>query len=263
MFSAALREDFRFPFTEILVFIYAFFILFLTAFIPVTSSGTPGQAVIQYLTYALASVFSPMLIFLILMMKNVSFGLGRDLDRGIMQTFLSYPITRRKILTARLLSAIVPYLAIFVGLQLLALLIFAPSFLSSQLALFGLAYISALALPLWLTGVMAVVTLLLRRGGFLPIILGIVFFYVQGFIQTLSFLFGPTATQFMALFNPFIALQSYYTYSQGSPSGFRFPSNAVWAPSLETVYLTIIGGYAIVILIYAAAYYIFDRRLGL
>lgn len=257
LFSSAIREEHRFPFTEIFVFIYTFAIFFYA--IPLLSIGSgSGQAsdltqvVVKYVSLQL---FTPpvsylILIVVILMMKNISLGLGRDLDRGTIQTYLIYPIKRRNILTARLLSAILPYLAIVVGLQLLAFAIIAPTIISTQASVFALATVSALSFPLLMAGVMTL--LALRRSGFLfPVIIGVVLYP----ILQITALFGVVfpALRWLYIIDPIIALAQYYQgLALGSTEGL----------SLGSVYTLIIESYLLVIIVYAAAYYFFDRRLG-
>lgn len=102
IFSSTLQEDYRFPILELFAFLYT-----LGTFIFV-SFQTYGGVTDEQATYMVVTSLMgfPMFIFTILIFKNVAYGLGNDLEKGTIQTSFSYPLKRRSILTAKLLSAI-------------------------------------------------------------------------------------------------------------------------------------------------------------
>jgi len=76
------------------------------------------------MAYSLVSTlceFPLMFIFVVLILKNVAYGLGSDLDRGVMQTLFLYPLKRRHILTARLLSGLGISVPLFLEIQIFSL----------------------------------------------------------------------------------------------------------------------------------------------
>ncbi len=258
--SAALQEDYRFPILEIFVFLYAIATFALAAvFFGALPSGSSAQSALNLIDTASGT---PLFIFIILVLKNIAFGLGGDLERGTLQTFLSYPITRRGIITAKLLSALGLSLAVFLGLQLLGLSILSPSIFSSQPQVVILAYLSSLCYPLILTGIILMITLLIRRGA-IALVVGIVLYFAAQIVPGIIF-FLAFATrnilplQILSVFNPSLALSAHYNTFAGGPFG-----ESLWTPSLQDVYTFIIAGYILMIAFFAVAYYIFDRRLGL
>ncbi len=260
--SSALQEDYRFPILEIFVFLYAIstFALAAASFLGFLPSGsTPASAI------NLVGIVSgtPLFIFIILVLKNIAFGLGGDLERGTLQTFLSYPITRRGIITAKMLSALGLSLGIFLVLQFFGLSILAPSIFSSQIQVVILAYLSAICYPLILTGIILMITLLIRRGA-IALVIGIVLYFAAQIVPAILF-FVAFATrnilplQILSVFNPSFALSAHYNnFFGGTPIG-----ASVWTPSLQDVYTFIFAGYVLMAAFFTVAYYIFDRRLGL
>lgn len=203
-----------------------------------------------------------MFIFIILVFKNVAFGLGGDLERGTLQTFLSYPISRRGIITAKLLSAIGLSLAVFIGLQLMGLSILSPTLFSSQPQVVALAYLSAISYPLTITGIILILTLLIRRGA-IALVVGIVLYFAALIAEGIIFFIALATNnilplQILSALNPSLALQAHYSSIGGGVFGLR-----PWIPSLQDVYIFILASYLIVCVFYAIAYFIFDRRLGL
>ncbi len=258
--SAALQEDYRFPILEVVVFLYAIATFALAAasfgFLP---SGSSAQSALTLIS-TISGI--PLFIFIILVLKNVAFGLGGDLERGTLQTFLSYPITRRGIITAKILSALGLSLAIFISLQFLGLTILAPAIFSSQSQVVALAYLSELCYPLILTGIILMITLLIRRGA-IALVVGIVLYFAAQIVPGIIFFLAYATRnvfplQILSVFDPSLALSAHYNSFGGGPFG-----ASIWTPSLQDVYNSIIAGYMLMAAFFVVAYYIFDRRLGL
>lgn len=96
---------------------------------------TPQTVSNESVAYALTSSLLglPLFIFIILMFKNVAYGFGSDLEKGIIQSYLSYPLKRWGILTAKLLSALGIALILFLTIQIAALYVLAPDVISPYL----------------------------------------------------------------------------------------------------------------------------------
>lgn len=259
--SNALQEDYRFPILEIFVFLYAISTFALGALtFSFTATSNSALSAINLVSNSLGIA---LFIFVILILKNVAFGIGGDLEKGTLQTFLSYPLRRRGIITAKLLSAIGLSLAVFVMLQVLGIAILAPSLLSSQLGVFALAYISSFAYPLLLAAIVLVMTILIRRGA-IALVIGIVLYFAiqiaQAILVVLAIVLKSNLPlEILSVVNPITALTSHY----GSFGGGGIFGAHPWTPSLETVYLFIGASYLITFVVYAVAFYLFDRRLGL
>lgn len=257
--SSALQEDYRFPILEIFVFLYALSTFALAAvFFGALPSGSSAQSAFNLVSVASGT---PLFIFIILVFKNVAFGLGGDLERGTLQTFLSYPIRRRSIITAKLLSAVGLSLAIFVGLQILGLSILAPTIFSNQLQVLLVTYLAAVCSPFIITGIILMITIFLRRGA-IALVVGIVLYFafsiVSGIVTFLAYaLRSSLPLQILSIFSPSVAASAYYG-TEGSIFG-----ASLWTPTLQDVYLFILAGYVLMIGLFAVDYYLFDRRLGL
>lgn len=258
IFTYALDEDYRFPILEIFAFLFA-----LGTFVFVDFAGA------YYLTgetmaYNLVSIlcgFPLMFIFVVLILKNVAYGLGSDLDKGVMQTLFSYPLKRRSILTARLISGLGIAVLLFLGIQIFGLFLLAPDIMATYSSTVFLTYAANLCSPaLLLAGLVLLLTLRLKRGG-LALIIGVVLFLagliVSGFVGSIAYGTGSDlALKIWAVINPNSALQAYYYHAGTS----LFASES-WVPSFSEVLLYLGAGYLLVAAIFIGGYIYFDRRL--
>ncbi len=260
VFSSALHEDYRFPILEIFAFLYALGTFVFASFGPVIapSQGLPSEAIAHSVTTSILGAFS-LFIFLILIFKNVAYGLGSDLEKGIIQTYFSYPLKRRGILTAKLLSALGIALILLLTIQISALYVLAPDIVSPYLGTVLLTYAATLSPSLFLTGIVLLVTLTLRRGS-LALIVGIVLFFAINIIGAIAMLVATStesilALQILAVISPDVVLSRYYsTY---------VPSPELWTPTFSEVLLYIGASYLIVAFLFFLGYLYFSRRLGL
>ena len=267
LFASALHEDYRFPILEIFAFLYT-----LSTFMLVTSGyGSIGPMQFSLGSYSLSNESAayvlissllgfPLFILVILIFKNVAYGLGSDLDKGIFQSYLSYPLKRWRILTAKLLSALGIPLILFLTIQITALYIIAPDVISTYLGTVLLTYAAYLSPILLATGIMILVALVLRRGG-LTLIIGIVLYFAISIISLYTrgiaafTINSPLLLQIISVITPNFVLEQYYT--TGTP--FSEP----WTPVFSEV-LNVMGiSYAIIAFLFFLGYYYFTRRLGL
>ncbi len=258
IFTYALDEDYRFPILEIFAFLFA-----LGTFVFVDFAGA------YYLTgetmaYNLVSIlcgFPLMFIFVVLILKNVAYGLGSDLDKGVMQILFSYPLKRRSILTARLISGLGIAVLLFLGIQIFGLFLLAPNVMATYSSTVFLTYAANLCSPaLLLAGLVLLLTLRLKRGG-LALIIGVVLFLagliVSGFVGSIAYGTGSDLSlKIWAVINPNSALQAYYYHAGTS----LFASES-WVPSFSEVLLYLGAGYLLVAAIFIGGYIYFDRRL--
>lgn len=142
VFASALNEDYRFPILEVFAFLYA-----LGTFVFANIAGTLGQFATSEDAVAFSLVNSltglPVFIFVILILKNIAYGLGSELEKRVTQTFLSYPLKRRLLMTAKLLSSIGVALLLFLGIQVFALFILAPDIVSPHMDTVLLTYLGS------------------------------------------------------------------------------------------------------------------------
>ena len=197
-------------------------------------------------------------IFLILVFKNIAYGLSGDLEKGTIQTPLSYPLKRRSILTAKLLSALGVSFLLFFGIQLTALVIIAPSAILPNIGIVLLTYIANFGYVLFLTAIILLVALFIKRG-VISLIVGIVVYFALGIITSIiSFVASVTGSvtslQIIALLNPSTALTAHYGF---------IPAGISWVPTLTEASFYVIGNYVIIASLFFLAYYYFSRRLNI
>jgi ABC-type transport system involved in multi-copper enzyme maturation permease subunit len=256
LFASALHEDYRFPLLEVFAFLYALSTFALAG----VASGIWYSSSEEAIAYNLVSILTglPLFIFIIMVFKNIAYGFGSDLEKGTIQTLLSYPLKRYAILTAKLLSAIGVALTLFFGIQLFALFVLAPDIIVANFGVVILSYAASLSYPLFLSGVILIATMILKRGG-LAIVVGVVLYFVMGVVSAIVMFIAlatnsAVALQTLSFINPSIALQNYY--------GAQAFLNRIWAPSYFEVITYVCGSYVIVFFVLFLAYLYFCRRLG-
>jgi ABC-type transport system involved in multi-copper enzyme maturation permease subunit len=202
----------------------------------------------------------PLFIFIILVFKNVAYGFGSDLEKGIIQSYLSYPLKRWRILTAKLLSALGIALILFLTIQIAALYVLAPDIISPYLGTVLLTYVATLTPSLFVASIMLLVTQALRRGG-LTLVVGIVLYFAMSIISSVAMFVAfatnsPLPLQIMSVIAPNVVLAEYYSINV--PFG-----NELWTPAFSEVLLFLGTSYAIVAFLFFLGYYYFSKRLGL
>jgi len=255
VFASALHEDYRFPILEIFAFLYALGTFVFASFVSVS---VPGEYVAYSATSSLLGM--PLFIFIILIFKNIAYGMGSDIEKGVIQTYFSYPLKRRWILSAKLLSALGVAILLFLTIQISALYVLAPDVVAPYLGIILLTYAASLSYPLLLAGIILLVTIVLRRGG-LALVLGIVLYFVLGIISSLAMFIAyatnsPLILQILSVFSPNVVLARYYQY-------FALFGSELWTPTFMEVLSYLGASYVIVASLFLAAYLYFCRRLGL
>jgi len=261
IFASVLHEDYRFPVLEIFAFLYT---LGPFVFGNVTSYFVPtyDESIAYMTTSSLLGMPAFMFLFIlvILVFKNVAFGLGSDLEKGIFQSYLSYPLKRWRILTSKLLSALGIPLILFLSIQIAAFYIIAPDIISTYLGTVLLTYAAYLSSILLATGIMILVALVLRRGG-LALVIGIVLYfalsiiplYIRGVVAYA--MNSPLLLQILSVVTPNFVLEQYYTTGTSV--------SIIWTPIFSEVLIVMGISYAIIAFLFFLGYYYFTRRLGL
>jgi len=257
VFSAAMKENYRFPILEIFAFLYAF-----GTFIFAGLGATVAQSS-EIFAHGLVNTLTgiPVFILLILIWANVAYGLGSDIEKGTIQTVLSYPLKRRTVLTAKLLSALGVSLLLFLGIQLFALFLLTPEITREYFGTIALTYAANLSSSLLMAGIVLLIALVLKRGG-LALVVGIVLYFALSIISSMVMFLVWTGTDLpfkaFALIYPNMALGRYYSGLESSPFGV----SGLWTPSFSEALSYIGASYVIVALIFLLCYVYFDRRLG-
>jgi len=259
--ASAIHEDFRFPFLELFAFLYTLGTFALANFtVGVYSQMATNEAVAYAVTTSLIS-FS-LLIFLILVFKNIAYGLGNELEKGIIQTYFSYPLKRRAILTAKLLSGIGFSLLLFLGIQISAFYILAPDIVLPQFGTIVLTYAASLSYPLFLSAIILLLALKLRRGG-IGLVVGFILYIAMSIVSGLVLIVAtatksPLVLQIMSFISPNYALQYHYGGLATVPE-----LSLPWTPTLYEATLYVVGSYVIVAALFILGYTYFSRRLNL
>jgi ABC-type transport system involved in multi-copper enzyme maturation permease subunit len=258
IFTYALDEDYRLPILEIFAFLFA---LATFAFADFYAGYHMTGETIAYNLVSSLSGFPLLFIFVVLILKNVAYGLGSDLDKGVMQTLFLYPLKRRNILTARLLSGLGIAVLLFLGIQIFGIFLLAPDITAAYPSTVFLTYAANLCSPaLLLAGLVLLLTLRLKRGG-LSLVIGFILLFAwsvfSGLVTSIAYLTDSAVPlKIWAVIDPNSALQAYY-YHMGAV-GF---ASETWVPSFSEVLLYLGAGYLLVAAIFIAGYIYFDRRL--
>jgi ABC-type transport system involved in multi-copper enzyme maturation permease subunit len=259
IFASALNEDYRFPILEIFAFLYTLATFTFAAVLSSTVSST-GQSEATAYTMTTGLLGFPLFIFIILIFKNIAYGIGNDIDKGIIQTYFGYPLKRNSILSAKLLSALGISLLLFLGIQLPGLYFIAPGIVTPYIGTVLLTYVANLSFPFLIAGIMLLIALVLRRGG-LAIIVGIVVYFAYTIVSSILSFLAIVANswigmQFLSVLSPSIALSRHYQLL-GS-----YAANA-WNPSYVEAVSYVGASYVIVVAVFALAYVYFSRRLSI
>jgi hypothetical protein len=261
--SATLHEDYRFPVLEIFAFLYVLATFALANFGAIsTMSQTNLRAYSAFsLVNSIAGVTSfSTLILLVLVLKNIAFGFGSDLERGTIQSYLTYPLKRRSVLTAKLVSALGVSLLLFVTVQTTALYIITPQILSTYFSTVVLSYLANFAYFLIVICITILLTMIVKKGA-VTLIFGIILYFglylSVGFATSISYVSNSAlALQIVSFFAPISALRLYISSNSLSIRN-------TWIPTYADVLTFIIVSYAIVAMLLALSYYYFSRRLNL
>lgn len=261
--SATLHEDYRFPVLEIFAFLYVLGTFALASFGVI--STVPQTSLRAYSAFSLVNSISGVtsfstLILLVLVLKNIAYGFGSDLERGTIQSYLTYPLKRRSVLTAKHVSALGVSLLLFVTVQTTALYIIAPQIVSLYLSTVVLSYLANFAYFLIVICITILLTMIVKKGA-VTLIFGIVLYfglYISvGFATSISYASNSAlALQIVSCFAPTSVLGLYLTSTSLS-------TRSIWVPAYADVLSFIIVSYAIVVALLVLSYYYFSRRLNL
>ena len=256
VFTCALNEDYRFPILELLVFLCALCTVFLAGLAAVSDFTT-----VEAFTHNLLSSSTwPLIIAVCIpILKNIAYGLGSDVEKGIIQTLFSYPLKRGYILTAKLLSALVIPLLLFLGISIFGLFLFFPDIILANPGTVFLTYAAQLSPVLLTAGLLLLLALRLKRG-VLALIAGLVlcfmlFVIFDSIANSIAYGTGSDwSLKIYAVITPNLALQEYYLGTQGFSSG-------IWVPSFSEVLLYLLAGYLLVAVVFIIGYVYFKRGL--
>jgi ABC-type transport system involved in multi-copper enzyme maturation permease subunit len=256
--GSALNGDYKFPILEILTFLFLFSSFVFAGFGGFGGFGASDEYFVLFMATSLMGL--PLFILVMLLLKNIGSGIGNDLEKGIVQTILVYPLRRRSVLSAKLVSALGTAILLFFGAQISALLILAPDIVVPNLGLVLLAYLAGVGSALLVASLCLLTTLILRRGS-LAVVVGIMMFFLFGILGSLtSFLatamHSPLPIQLYSIVTPITAIEHHFWSLQPD-------AHTNWAPSYPEALMYVGASYAITVSILVLSYLYFCRRFNL
>lgn len=155
------------------------------------------------------------LILVALILKNAASGWGGDYEKGTMQTFLTYPLGRGKVLLARLISSLLVPLGLMTLAQFSVVFLIAPRFAGTQFGSLMLGFLTSLTLPLLVAAVVVLAVMWAKSGG-LPFAIGLVAYFVllifSAFLLSIGYSSNyPNVVWGVYFFNPVYAFSSYFS----------------------------------------------------
>jgi len=200
MLTIFLQQDLRFPILEGFAFVFVLSAFF---FGVMNQSQSSAQIASQYASIVMEI---SLLIFMVLIWRNVSSGIGAELEKGQMQTYLTYPLSRGRLYFARLLSSVGVPLMVFAASQILALVIVAPAFLVREGGTFWLVYLAAFGTPLFITAFILLMAQASKQGG-LSLVAGVFSYFFLGlflpvFVSLAESYHNAVAVGMLSVLNP-------------------------------------------------------------
>ena len=216
LLSIFLHLDHRLPVLEASAFLFFSSVLLF-------SSVSNGGAYSAYSYMAGPSGLSlTSLILVALILKNLASGWGGDFEKGTMQTFLTYPLSRGKAFLARLVSSFLLPLGLLTLAQFSIVLLIAPGFASAHIGSLVLGYLTALTTPILIAALVVLMVLWAKSGG-APFGLGLVAYFMMfiftAILLSIGYSTGNNDLVWAIFFiNPVYAFSSYF----GNPAGISY-----------------------------------------
>ncbi|RLI08253.1 hypothetical protein DRO32_02530, partial [Candidatus Bathyarchaeota archaeon] len=251
-----LKEAYRFPIPELLAFLYAFFPF---TFSPAIVAFGPEAEEARLLLIMSLSSGMVSFITMVLILKNISYGLANEVRKGLVQTYLTYPIGRGRFFLAKLISGIL----IPVSYIILSVCVFTainlPALAVKHLDILALGLLALLADVLFPAALMFLAAITVKRGG-ASLAIGIALWFAVGIVSSLLLMIGNITdwegvVHAYYLFNPLDALLMHYGALGRAP---LLPGGE--APELWQCYAYLGGNYAITLAFYVLALIYFLRR---
>ncbi len=208
LLSIFLHLDHRLPVLEATAFLFFSGVLLFSS----VSNGDAYSAFSYMIGPAGLSLTS--LIFVVLILKNMASGWGSDFEKGTMQAFLTYPLSRGKAFLARLVSSLVVPLGLLTLAQFSIVFLIAPSFALAHFGSLLLGYLASLTTPLLIAALVVLAVLWAKSGG-VPFALGLVAYFSILIFSSLLLNIGysggyPDLVWLTFFLNPVYAFSSYF-----------------------------------------------------
>jgi ABC-type transport system involved in multi-copper enzyme maturation permease subunit len=208
LLSIFLHLDHRLPVLEASAFLFFSGVLLFSS----VSNGDASSA-FYYMDGPLGFPLTS-LILVVLILKNMASGWGSDFEKGTMQTFLTYPLSRGKAFLARLVSSLLVPLGLMTLAQFSTVFLIAPSFALAHFGSLLLGFLTSLTTPLLVAAIVVLAVLRVKAGG-VPFALGLVAYFVilifSAFLLNIGYSAGYYNLVWAVFFlNPVYAFSSYF-----------------------------------------------------
>jgi len=254
-----LAGAYKAPIPEALAFLYAFFPLLFSfaAFMTFAMHTISDEA--RLLTVMSLSQRVLSLITIGLILKNVSYGLANELRKGLIQTYMTYPIGRGRLLFVKLLTGVLVPIGYVAFSVLLFTAINMPDLAAEHPHVLALGLLAMVGELLFMASLLFITAIMVKRGG-ISLAAGIALIFI---IQIISafLLIGAALTRDVAylhamyVLDPFAALLDHYQGGRALPW-----ATDTWRPAFWDCVGYLIAHYAILIAIFTAAFVYFIRR---
>ncbi|RLI07611.1 hypothetical protein DRO32_03600 [Candidatus Bathyarchaeota archaeon] len=251
-----LKEAYRFPIPELLAFLYAFFPL---TFSPMVLTLTAGLEEARLLLIMSLSSGMVSFITIVLILKNISYGLANEVRKGLIQTYLTYPVRREALFLVKLVSGIlIPAAYVALSIGVFTALNF-PDLALKHLDVLIVGLLALLADVLLPASLMLLAAVVVRRGG-ASLAIGIALWFALGVVSSMLLVIGnltgwENVVHAYYLLSPLEALLVHYGAIGLGPI---MPGGG--KPELWHCHAYLIGNYAIALAFYSLALIYFVRR---
>lgn len=255
--AITLHEDYKFPVLELFVFLLVlstFTLMSPASFQATTFHYTKERTIYTLISAQMDIPGIPFLIFLVLVLKNIAYGFGSDFEKGTIQIFLSYPLRRSALLTAKLISGLGIPLVMLIGVGIFALYVLLPRLVVNGITYIVISYLAFLSYGLLVTAIILLSVIYLKKSG-APLAVGISFCFLRIIARELLDFYIEatkriTPLKILSIFDPSLALRYYC-------------ERTIWSPSFSEVMGYMIVSYCLVFGLFLIAYYYFSRRLNI
>jgi hypothetical protein len=263
--ASVLSEAYKIPILEVFIFLYALAtFIFAGPTVVYAIADLSGMVSEEAVVFSIVKSLmgSPLFIFVVLILKNIAYGVGNDLERGIIQTYLSYPLKRISLLTANIVSSLGVALLLLLGIEMFALFILVPDLILANMGTVLLSYVAYLSYPLLVAGLVLLLTLYLKKGG-TALVAGILLYFGSQVLTAGSrglavLMKSDIPLRICSIINPTIALEEYFAQLARYVPTRRYD---IWTVNFSDALLFTGASYVLVLLVFVVAYLYFKRRL--
>jgi ABC-type transport system involved in multi-copper enzyme maturation permease subunit len=251
LLSIFLQLDHRLPVLEV-----SAFLLFSSALLFSSVSNLDAPSAFSYMA-GVGGLSLTSLILVVLILKNVSSAWGSEYEKGTMQTFLTYPLSRGKVLLARLTSSLIVPLGLVTLARFSVVFLVSSDFARSQFWSLLLGFMASLTTPLLIAALVILAVQWAKSGGF-PFAIGLVLYFVilifSAFLLAIAYNDGYSNLAWVVyFFNPVYAFSSYY-------NGFNTLGTSVAVPTYAQAVELLAGNLALSIVLLAVGVMLFVKR---